>query len=152
MPDKKTEKNFISTAYQVRAAVGTAVGAAAARAKMLADQEEREMELLMASIIETQVNCLPLSLLRSPPVVPDHPGKIIADTPGQAEHPHEIGRQGLCNCFNQNFFTSLRRTVPSLQNSFRELLLETLESAFRHATSRGWEPQISFLKIQALDL
>ena len=64
MPDKKTEKNFISTAYQVRAAVGTAVGAAAARAKMLVDQEEREMELLMASIIETQVNCLPLSLLK----------------------------------------------------------------------------------------
>jgi SWI/SNF related-matrix-associated actin-dependent regulator of chromatin subfamily C len=64
MPDKKMEKNFISTAYQVRAAVGTAVGVAAARAKMLVDQEEREMELLMASIIETQVNCLPLSLLK----------------------------------------------------------------------------------------
>jgi SWI/SNF related-matrix-associated actin-dependent regulator of chromatin subfamily C len=39
----------------VRAAVATAIGVAAARAKMLADQEEREMELLMASIIETQV-------------------------------------------------------------------------------------------------
>uniref|UniRef100_R7W8Z1 SWI/SNF complex subunit SWI3A n=1 Tax=Aegilops tauschii TaxID=37682 RepID=R7W8Z1_AEGTA len=54
VPDKKMERNFISTAYQVRAAVGTAVGVAAARAKMLVDQEEREMELLMASIIETQ--------------------------------------------------------------------------------------------------
>ncbi|XP_047070461.1 SWI/SNF complex subunit SWI3A homolog [Lolium rigidum] len=53
--DKKMEKKFVSTAYQVRAAVGTAVGVAAARAKMLADQEEREMELLMASIIETQL-------------------------------------------------------------------------------------------------
>lgn len=55
VPDKKMEKKFISTAYQVRAAVGTAVGVAAARAKMLVDQEEREMELLMASIIETQL-------------------------------------------------------------------------------------------------
>ncbi|KAL6650907.1 hypothetical protein ACP70R_009832 [Stipagrostis hirtigluma subsp. patula] len=53
--DKKQEKNFISTAYQMRAAVATAIGVAAARAKMLADQEEREMELLMASIIETQL-------------------------------------------------------------------------------------------------
>ena len=39
----------------MRAAVATAIGVAAACAKMLADQEEREMELLMASIIETQV-------------------------------------------------------------------------------------------------
>ncbi|GJN13275.1 hypothetical protein PR202_ga31628 [Eleusine coracana subsp. coracana] len=52
--DKKQDKNVIATtAYQVRAAVATAIGVAAARAKMLADQEEREMELLMASIIET---------------------------------------------------------------------------------------------------
>uniref|UniRef100_A0A0D9W6A0 Uncharacterized protein n=1 Tax=Leersia perrieri TaxID=77586 RepID=A0A0D9W6A0_9ORYZ len=54
-PDKMQEKMFISTAYQVRAAVATALGVAAGRAKMLADQEEREMELLMASIIETQL-------------------------------------------------------------------------------------------------
>ncbi|XP_062184335.1 SWI/SNF complex subunit SWI3A homolog [Phragmites australis] len=53
--DKKQTKQFIATAYQVRAAVATAIGVAAARAKMLADQEEREMELLMASIIETQL-------------------------------------------------------------------------------------------------
>lgn len=52
--EKKHEK-FIANAYQVRAAVATAIGVAAARAKMLADQEEREMELLMASIIETQL-------------------------------------------------------------------------------------------------
>ena len=51
----KQEKKFIANAYQLRAAVATAVGVAAARAKMLADQEEREMELLMASVIETQV-------------------------------------------------------------------------------------------------
>ncbi|XP_062225933.1 SWI/SNF complex subunit SWI3A homolog [Phragmites australis] len=53
--DKKQEKKFIATAYQVRAAVATAIGVAAARAKILADQEEREMELLLASIIETQL-------------------------------------------------------------------------------------------------
>ncbi|KAJ1271549.1 hypothetical protein BS78_06G135600 [Paspalum vaginatum] len=52
--DKRHGK-FIANAYQVRAAVATAIGVAAARAKMLADQEEREMELLMASIIETQL-------------------------------------------------------------------------------------------------
>ncbi|KQJ83169.1 hypothetical protein BRADI_5g13510v3 [Brachypodium distachyon] len=55
VPDKKLQKKYISTAYQVRAAVGTAVGVAAARAKMLVDQEEREIELLLASIIETQL-------------------------------------------------------------------------------------------------
>ncbi|TVU15581.1 hypothetical protein EJB05_39110 [Eragrostis curvula] len=54
--DKKQDKKFITTAYQVRATVATAIGVAAARAKMLADQEEREMELLMASIIETQAS------------------------------------------------------------------------------------------------
>uniref|UniRef100_A0A0A9G4S9 ATSWI3A n=1 Tax=Arundo donax TaxID=35708 RepID=A0A0A9G4S9_ARUDO len=53
--DKKQDKKFIFTAYQVRAAVATAIGVAAARAKMHADQEEREMELLMASIVETQL-------------------------------------------------------------------------------------------------
>ncbi|KAF0891662.1 hypothetical protein E2562_010881 [Oryza meyeriana var. granulata] len=57
-PDKKQGKMFISTAYQVRAAVATSLGVAAARAKMLADQEEREIELLMASIIETQLTRL----------------------------------------------------------------------------------------------
>ncbi|WOL00736.1 SWI/SNF complex subunit SWI3A isoform X2 [Canna indica] len=60
--DKETDtsehvplKRFGSTAFQVRAAMGTALGAAAARAKLLADQEEREMELLLASIVEAQL-------------------------------------------------------------------------------------------------
>ncbi|XP_072961893.1 SWI/SNF complex subunit SWI3A homolog [Typha angustifolia] len=53
--EKKREKNFGATAYRIRAAIGTALGAAAARAKLLADHEEREMELLMASIIEAQL-------------------------------------------------------------------------------------------------
>lgn len=60
---------FISTTYQVRAAVATSIGVAAARAKMLADQEEREMELLMASIIETQVKSLDLFLFTSAGIV-----------------------------------------------------------------------------------
>ncbi|KAG1331421.1 SWI/SNF complex subunit SWI3A [Cocos nucifera] len=49
------EKNFSATAFRTKAAIATALGAAAARAKLLADQEEREMELLMASIIEAQM-------------------------------------------------------------------------------------------------
>lgn len=39
----------------MRVAVGTALGAAAAHAKLLADHEEREIEQLMAFVIETQV-------------------------------------------------------------------------------------------------
>lgn len=52
------EKNGIPLTLQYRAAVATALGAAAARAKLLADQEEREMEHLMATIIETQLKKL----------------------------------------------------------------------------------------------
>ncbi|KAL5214241.1 hypothetical protein ABZP36_003393 [Zizania latifolia] len=55
VPGNKQGKMFISTAYQVRAAVATTLGVAAAHTKMLADQEEWEMELLMASVIETQL-------------------------------------------------------------------------------------------------
>ncbi|XP_048138740.1 SWI/SNF complex subunit SWI3A isoform X2 [Rhodamnia argentea] len=40
---------------QVRAATATALGVAAARAKLLADQEDREIEHLVASMIETQM-------------------------------------------------------------------------------------------------
>ncbi|XP_008796581.2 SWI/SNF complex subunit SWI3A [Phoenix dactylifera] len=50
-----SEKNFSATAFQTKAAIATALGAAAARAKLLADQEGREMELLVASIIEAQM-------------------------------------------------------------------------------------------------
>lgn len=39
----------------MRTAVAMALGAAAARAKLLADQEEREIEHLVATIIETEV-------------------------------------------------------------------------------------------------
>lgn len=54
-PELVPEKNFGATAFQIKAAIATALGAAAAHAKLLADQEEREMELLMASIIEAQM-------------------------------------------------------------------------------------------------
>lgn len=49
------EKNFAAMTFRIRAAIATAMGASAARAKLLADQEEREIEHLMASIIETQM-------------------------------------------------------------------------------------------------
>lgn len=47
--------NSIPLALRMRAAVATALGAAAAHAKLLADQEEREIEHLMTFIIEAQV-------------------------------------------------------------------------------------------------
>ncbi|KMS97685.1 hypothetical protein BVRB_5g124700 isoform A [Beta vulgaris subsp. vulgaris] len=50
--------NSIPLALRMRAAVATALGAAAAHAKLLADQEEREIEHLMTFIIEAQVKKL----------------------------------------------------------------------------------------------
>ncbi|XP_020581901.1 SWI/SNF complex subunit SWI3A [Phalaenopsis equestris] len=52
------EKSFGARTFQVRAAIATSMAAAAARAKLGADQEEREMELLMASIIQAQLKKL----------------------------------------------------------------------------------------------
>ncbi|XP_057516237.1 SWI/SNF complex subunit SWI3A isoform X2 [Amaranthus tricolor] len=49
------EGDSIPLALRMRVAVGTALGAAAAHAKLLADHEEREIEQLMAFIIETQL-------------------------------------------------------------------------------------------------
>lgn len=43
---------------QIRAAIGTALGAAAAHTKLLADQEEREMEHLISIVIENQLKKL----------------------------------------------------------------------------------------------
>ncbi|OAO89251.1 hypothetical protein AXX17_ATUG02440 (mitochondrion) [Arabidopsis thaliana] len=42
---------------RMRASVATALGAAAAQAKILADQEEREMEQLAAPLIDQQFGC-----------------------------------------------------------------------------------------------
>lgn len=51
-------KNLIPLNLRTRAATATALGAAAAKAKLLADQEEREMGQLVATIIEAQVTFL----------------------------------------------------------------------------------------------
>ncbi|CAK7336763.1 unnamed protein product [Dovyalis caffra] len=51
-------QNDIPLSLRLRAAVATALGAAAAHAKLLADQEDREVENLMATIVETQLKKL----------------------------------------------------------------------------------------------
>ncbi|KAL3818544.1 hypothetical protein ACJIZ3_004449 [Penstemon smallii] len=51
-------KNIIPLNLRTRAATATALGAAAANAKLLADQEEREMGQLVATMIEAQVKKL----------------------------------------------------------------------------------------------
>ncbi|AES73038.1 putative transcription factor MYB/SANT family [Medicago truncatula] len=51
-------KDDIPLTLRIRAAIGTALGATAARAKLLADQEDREIEHLVATIIEAQVEKL----------------------------------------------------------------------------------------------
>lgn len=48
-------KDLPATHLQMRAAIATALGAAGARAKLLADQEERDIEQLMSIIIENQL-------------------------------------------------------------------------------------------------
>ncbi|KAJ0239956.1 SWI/SNF complex subunit SWI3A [Hirschfeldia incana] len=53
--DKEETQEDLPVALRMRASVATALGAAAAHAKILADQEEREMELLAASIIDQQL-------------------------------------------------------------------------------------------------
>lgn len=52
-------KNNIPLTLRMRAATATALGAAAAHAKLLADQEDREIEHLVATIIEMQVRYNP---------------------------------------------------------------------------------------------
>ncbi|PQQ17221.1 SWI/SNF complex subunit SWI3A [Prunus yedoensis var. nudiflora] len=52
------KKDDIPPTLQIRAAIGTALGAAAAHAKLLADQEDRQIEHLMATIIGTQMKKL----------------------------------------------------------------------------------------------
>ncbi|KAK9748300.1 hypothetical protein RND81_02G048700 [Saponaria officinalis] len=51
-------RESIPLALQTRAAVGTALGAAAAHARVLADREEKEIEYLVAFVIETQLKKL----------------------------------------------------------------------------------------------
>ncbi|KAK7411064.1 hypothetical protein VNO78_02432 [Psophocarpus tetragonolobus] len=56
--DDRCPKVGIPLTLRVRAATATALGAAAARAKLLADQEDREIEHLVATIIEAQIEKL----------------------------------------------------------------------------------------------
>lgn len=51
-------KDPLPSVTQIRAGIATAIGVVAANAKLLADQEEREIEHLMASIIENQLKKL----------------------------------------------------------------------------------------------
>ncbi|KAJ8554153.1 hypothetical protein K7X08_024831 [Anisodus acutangulus] len=53
-----SQRNTIPLTLRMRAATATAVGAAAAHAKLLADQEEREVEYLVSTLVETQVKKL----------------------------------------------------------------------------------------------
>ncbi|XP_052183853.1 SWI/SNF complex subunit SWI3A isoform X2 [Diospyros lotus] len=56
--ETSSPKNTMPLTFRVRAAAATAFGAAAAHAKLLADQEEREIEYLVATIVETQLKKL----------------------------------------------------------------------------------------------
>ncbi|KAK7282082.1 hypothetical protein RIF29_10602 [Crotalaria pallida] len=56
--DDRCPKDGVPLTLRIRAAIATALGAAAARAKLLADQEDREIEHLVATIIEAQIGKL----------------------------------------------------------------------------------------------
>ncbi|KAI5068360.1 hypothetical protein GOP47_0016705 [Adiantum capillus-veneris] len=56
--ETSSSKENLPSTTQIRAAIATAIGAVAANAKLLADQEERETEYLMATIIENQLKKL----------------------------------------------------------------------------------------------
>lgn len=58
MHERSPKNDDIPMTLRIRAAIATALGAAAARAKMLADQEDREIEHLVATIIEAQIEKL----------------------------------------------------------------------------------------------
>lgn len=51
-----SQRNTIPLTLRMRAATATAVGAAAAHAKLLANQEEREIEYLVSTLVEAQVS------------------------------------------------------------------------------------------------
>ncbi|GAB2289375.1 hypothetical protein Dimus_023682 [Dionaea muscipula] len=73
-------KDTIPLALRMRTGVATALGVAAGRARLLAYQEEREIEHLMATIIETQ-----LKKLRSKIKHFEHLGSIMEKEQAQLE-------------------------------------------------------------------
>jgi hypothetical protein len=56
--DLEKDNDNLPSVAQVKASIATALGAAAVNAKLLADQEEREMEQCMSDIIENQVGAI----------------------------------------------------------------------------------------------
>ncbi|TQE12918.1 hypothetical protein C1H46_001564 [Malus baccata] len=60
--DALFRKDDIPPTLQIKAAIGTTLGAAAAHSKLLADQEDRQIEYLMATIIGTQMKKLHFKL------------------------------------------------------------------------------------------
>lgn len=56
--DTSLKRDDMPLTVRIRASIGTALGAAAARSKLLADQEDREIENLVAIIIKTQMKKL----------------------------------------------------------------------------------------------
>nr|GMD78002.1 SWI/SNF complex subunit SWI3A [Ipomoea batatas] len=56
--DKSSLKSTIPLTLQMRAATAAALGGAAAHAKLLADQEHREMEYLVSTLVDTQLKKL----------------------------------------------------------------------------------------------
>ena len=55
LQEQTFRKNVVPLTLRMRAATATSLGAAAAHAKLLAAQEEREIEHLLASVLVTQV-------------------------------------------------------------------------------------------------
>ncbi|XP_073124877.1 SWI/SNF complex subunit SWI3A [Henckelia pumila] len=55
LDEASVTKSIIPLNLRTRAAAATALGAAAANAKLLADQEEREIELLMSTLLDAQL-------------------------------------------------------------------------------------------------
>ncbi|XP_065872922.1 SWI/SNF complex subunit SWI3A isoform X2 [Euphorbia lathyris] len=61
---EETRKNEIPLTLRLRTAIATALGAAAAHAKSLANEEDQEIENLVATIIETQLKKLQYKIKR----------------------------------------------------------------------------------------
>jgi hypothetical protein len=51
------EKEMTTPTVEMRAATATALGSAAVRAKLLADQEDQDIENLFSTVVDTQVSC-----------------------------------------------------------------------------------------------
>lgn len=73
-----TGQNDIPLTLRLRTAVATALGAAAAHAKLLADKEDREIENLVTTIIETQVGHFATSVS----VIVDSTTKVFFEATG----------------------------------------------------------------------